>query len=94
VRAAKLEQDERQQQAAVGAVMTVTAAHWVLKDGEVFQVAKAEAGEAEFGTLTACANHVENTIRAWSREVQSPPEELLLGHRFRCNLGIDLFHEE
>jgi hypothetical protein len=25
----------------------------------VFQVAKAQAGEAEFGSLTACANHVE-----------------------------------
>ena len=40
---AQLIENKRQQKTSVGAVMTVTAAHWVLKDGEVFQVAVAFA---------------------------------------------------
>lgn len=75
--AAHLEQDQGQQQAAVGAVMTGAATHWVLQDREVFDVAKAETGETEFCSLAASANHREITIRASLREVHSPTEELL-----------------
>jgi hypothetical protein len=68
--AAELKQYESQEQASVGAVMTVTAAHRIPEDGEVLDVAQTEAGEAEFRRFAASANHGGNTIRGWWGEVQ------------------------
>jgi len=68
--AAQLKQYESEEHAAVGAVMTVTAAHWIPEDGEVLEVAQAEAGEAEFRRFAASADHGGNMIRGWWGEVQ------------------------
>jgi len=73
--ASQLKQYESKEHASVGAVMTVTAAHRILEDGEVLEVAQAETGEAEFRRLAARANHRRNTIRQPPGEVQNSSRE-------------------
>ena len=58
--APQLEQNQRQQQASVGAVVAGPAADRVLQDSQVLEVAEAQARQPEFRCLAARANHGGN----------------------------------
>ena len=92
---AHLKEDQGEQEAAVGSVMTEAAADGIAQDGQVFQVAKPEAGQAKFGCMAAGTNHSCTTIRAFRHEIQrAPTEELLPGMEVRCTVLVSMFHKE
>lgn len=92
---AQLEENERQQKTPIGAVMTVTATDGVLQDGQVLQIAEADAGEAKLRRMAAGTNHSSTTIRAHGQEIQrGPTEGLLLRSPIRCTVAASVFHKE
>lgn len=55
--APQLKQHQREQEAAVAAMVAMAAANRVLQYGHVLHVAEAEAGEPEFSAAAARAHH-------------------------------------
>lgn len=92
---AQLKEHQGQQEASIGAVMTVTAANRVLQHSQMLQIAEAQAGEAKLRRVAALTNHDRTTIRGWRLGFQSTPSEgLLSAARIRSTLAGSVLSEE
>ena len=91
----QLIENQSQEEASIGAVMTVTAADRVLQHRQMLDIAEPKAGQTEFGGVAARANHGGTTIRGSREEIQRcPPEGLLSTFGFRCTVSESAFNKE